>query len=456
MATEVLGAQHAAFEHASAAGVLALLDEDDVDIQRHSLQQLNQMVDFFWSEISDQVAVLEEMSEDEAFPDRDLAASIASKCYYHLEEYDDAMRLALTAGKYFDINVDSEYVQTIVAKCIDEYIALRRTEATAATEADAEEPVGEESVLDAEAIAQGVSAQPSAATDSNIDPAMLAIVERMYEKCYNSSHFRQAMGVAFEAQDLPRIEQTLAASSNSPDLLAFCFKLCQTADITRGFRKSVLGILATKYRSLGEPDYISVCQCLMYLNDAKGVADILCDMAEGDDLKLVKALQVAFVLVENQNQQFMMDVCAALRLPKPAGGEAATASSVEVPENNAAPPSEATTDASSSGTAAAERADRKRKTEGSADGEDGAPDTKRASVASSPRELPAMSEEYIAKVQKLKGVLDGSQTIDAHLAFLCRNNMTGAYKCRSLAPAQNFARLRALIIVFFRTQTCCS
>ena len=318
----------------SAAGILSLLDEDDVELRRYSLERLHEKVDFFWSEISDHVDALEELSEDEDFPDRDLAAAVASKCYYHLEEYDDALRFALIAGRYFDIDVDSEYVQTIVSKCIDDYIAARRaadaTADTSDTAGDNIEPLGEDDVdegfFDAEAHAVAAAGTEAANADADadddaatpadtIDPAMLDIVERMFQKCFTAGHYRQAMGVAFEAQDLPRIEATLSASGDSRVMLRFCFKLCQTADITRGFRTAVLRILARKYRTLAEPDYINVCQCLQYLDNAAGVAAILCDMAQGDDLKLVQALQVAFVLVENQNQQFM--ICLLYTSPSP-------------------------------------------------------------------------------------------------------------------------------------------
>ena len=32
----------------------------------------------------------------------------------------------MSAGKYFDINIKSEYIDTLLTKCIDEYTALRR------------------------------------------------------------------------------------------------------------------------------------------------------------------------------------------------------------------------------------------------------------------------------------------------------------------------------------------
>ena len=36
------------------------------------------------------------------------------QCYFHLEEYDDALRLALAAGDLFDITSKSEFVETLL------------------------------------------------------------------------------------------------------------------------------------------------------------------------------------------------------------------------------------------------------------------------------------------------------------------------------------------------------
>ena len=63
--------------------------------------------------------------DDPTFPQRDLAASLASKVFYYLEEYEEALRLALEAGDKFNLNEKSQYVETLVHKCIDKYIEKR-------------------------------------------------------------------------------------------------------------------------------------------------------------------------------------------------------------------------------------------------------------------------------------------------------------------------------------------
>lgn len=52
--------------------------------------------------------------ENEQFKDRELAALIASKVYYHLGSFDNALHYALGAGKLFSVDDSGEYVETII------------------------------------------------------------------------------------------------------------------------------------------------------------------------------------------------------------------------------------------------------------------------------------------------------------------------------------------------------
>ena len=91
----------------------------------YALKKLDRIVDYQWHEISDALPKIESLADEEDFPERDLAASVGSKVFYHLEEYDDALRLALEAGDKFDILQENKYVQTLVHKCIDNYTAQK-------------------------------------------------------------------------------------------------------------------------------------------------------------------------------------------------------------------------------------------------------------------------------------------------------------------------------------------
>jgi 26S proteasome regulatory subunit N2 len=51
-----------------------------------------------------------------------LAASVASKVYYYLEEYDLSLKLALESMEKFDLNERTKYVETLINQCINKYI----------------------------------------------------------------------------------------------------------------------------------------------------------------------------------------------------------------------------------------------------------------------------------------------------------------------------------------------
>lgn len=57
------------------------------------------------------------LHEDKGFPERQLAALVASKVYYHLGSFEDSLTYALGAGPLFDVNDKSQYVETIIGEC---------------------------------------------------------------------------------------------------------------------------------------------------------------------------------------------------------------------------------------------------------------------------------------------------------------------------------------------------
>ena len=124
--------------HSSAAGVLALLSEPEPVLKEHALKSLNTLVPQFWAEISEQIELMyvycthnnccyfadscfsESLYESEELSGeaRNSAALLASKVYYYLGEYDEALSFALSAGSAFEaegrIPGAEEYVETVI------------------------------------------------------------------------------------------------------------------------------------------------------------------------------------------------------------------------------------------------------------------------------------------------------------------------------------------------------
>src|SRR5438876_659542 len=66
----------------------------------------------------------EALYEDETFPERELAALLTAKVYYHLGEYNESMVFALGAGKLFDLDNKGEFEETKICRsCLRQWIA---------------------------------------------------------------------------------------------------------------------------------------------------------------------------------------------------------------------------------------------------------------------------------------------------------------------------------------------
>ncbi|ORZ21533.1 armadillo-type protein [Absidia repens] len=251
----------------SASGVVALLDEQQPELKIYALQQLNTLVNQFWAEISDSVAKYTE------FPDIELAALVASKVYYYLGELDDSLTFALGAGKRFDLSEKSEYVETIIAKCIDKYIDLRQQEMT----------VG----------------------GTDIDLRLQDIVERMFQRCAHDGEYEQAIGIALESMRLDVVE-VMIGKGDSAKLLPYVLEIAMTLVQHLEFRNKILQLLVKLYQDLKEPDYISINQCLVHLNDPHTAARMLQGLiSKGHELM---AYQIAFDLEENATQDYLLKV----------------------------------------------------------------------------------------------------------------------------------------------------
>ncbi|XP_062521379.1 26S proteasome non-ATPase regulatory subunit 1-like [Corticium candelabrum] len=267
----------------SAAGILALLDDPEPELKGFALQNLNAVVHDFWAEIAESVSKLEELSEDEEFQHRELSALVVSKVYYHLGGFDMSRDYALGAGSLFDISSNSEYVETIVAQCIDEYTKLHIYQS--------EHP----------------------ADDFHIDYRLEAIVHRMFERCFKDQQYKQAVGIALETRHLDVFERAIRESEDVAAMLDYSFKVCLLMIQSREFRNQVLECLVNIYLSFRDPNYVSICQCYIFLDNTSAVAELLLKLISGSKTDHLVAYQIAFDMYESATQHFLSEVTAVLQ-----------------------------------------------------------------------------------------------------------------------------------------------
>lgn len=351
----------------SAGGLLAMLNESHPSLKLHALSNLNSFVDQFWPEISTSVPIIESLYEDEEFDQhqRQLAALLVSKVFYYLGELNDSLSYALGAGSLFDVSEDSDYVHTLLAKAIDEYASIKSKAAESNDEA------------------------------ANVDPRLEAIVERMLDKCITDGKYQQAMGIAIECRRLDKLEEAITRSDNVHGTLSYCINVSHSFVNRREYRREVLRLLVKVYQKLPSPDYLSICQCLMFLDEPEGVVSILEKLlrSENKDDALL-AFQVAFDLVENEHQAFLLNVRDHLPVPKTQPLE-----TVQPGSNN--PPS-AQNDSS---------------TAEDVQMNDGTPASNVNVQDTDPKE--AM---YAERLNKIKGILSGETSIQLTLQFLYSHN----------------------------------
>eukprot|EP00310_Coccolithus_braarudii_P023899 CAMPEP_0183357400 /NCGR_PEP_ID=MMETSP0164_2-20130417/46166_1 /TAXON_ID=221442 /ORGANISM="Coccolithus pelagicus ssp braarudi, Strain PLY182g" /LENGTH=312 /DNA_ID=CAMNT_0025530999 /DNA_START=23 /DNA_END=958 /DNA_ORIENTATION=- len=289
----------------SSVGLLAMLEEPAQELKAHALEKLNAIVGDFWAEIAESLSDIEALYEDALFPHRQLAALVASKVYFYLGEMGDALQFALGAGALFRVDEGSEYVDTLLAKAIDNYCELHRKRTEPVAMADSE-----------------------AAAEVTIDSRLSELVDRMVESSLAKRSYQLVLGLALESRRLELVERVITLCDASPGehehdsstsaMLSYCSALFMTALVTRDFRKKLLALLVRVYRSQLRPDYFGMCSCLAQLTESVAVADILKSLVEsGGKDELLVAFQVAFDMVENCTQSFLKALLQLLQPPAP-------------------------------------------------------------------------------------------------------------------------------------------
>nr|CAH67136.1 B0402A04.3 [Oryza sativa] len=364
----------------SASGILAMLQEPAEELKLHALASLNSVVHLFYPEISTSIPTIESLYEDEDFEQRQLAALVVSKVFYYLGELNDALSYALGAGPLFDISEDSDYAHALLAKALDEYASFR-TKASKGTE-----------------------------EEENVDPRLEAIVERMLEKCILDGKYQQAMGMAVECRRLDKLESAIVRCDNIHGALSYCINLSHQYVNHREYRFEVLRCLVKIYQTLPHPDYLSICQCLMFLGEPETVANILDKLLSGSKDDALLAYQIAFDLVENENQAFLLNVRNRLASQTPESN----------PDSGSALPDD---QAANVGTGSTEPA-------GDVQMRDDTATPNGSSHTVDPNEVARAD-----RLAKIKGILSGETSIQLTLQFLYSHNRSDLLILKTIKQA---------------------
>ncbi|KAK3719464.1 proteasome regulatory particle base subunit [Vermiconidia calcicola] len=357
----------------SAAGLVGFLSEPDPTLQAFALERLNEEVDSVWTEVSSSIGQIEALYEDESFSHRELAALVLSKVYYQLQEYNESMVFALGAGKYFNIEQGGEYEETILAKCIDTYIALcamhnpatplskdhqgneehgwkSNADGPANATASMSLPITpfsqsalpsksllsreEDPVWEASAPGGGNAGVPGAhphplTLHNNVKKSLQSIVRRLFESCYEVGAYRQVVGIAVEARNMDILREAIMRSSQdenskgkkaasvssgqTEDLMEYVLDICMNVVQERGLRNEILQLILDMLNDIPSPDYFAIARCVVYLNQHAMASKMLKQLVQkGDGRSLAIAYQLSLDLYENGTQEFLQNIMEEL------------------------------------------------------------------------------------------------------------------------------------------------
>lgn len=349
------------------------------------------------------------------------------------------MTFALAAGPLFKLDDPAEFEETIISKCIDQYIAISSSshippkhsandslpalETTfGATLPDGGSLVSpttpfsqsalpsksllsrdsaDNAILDPSLGAGKMGRSSSIATlpDKSSELALQRVIDRLFEACLKEGRYRQVVGIAVEAKNLSILRRVIKQASEdekrskaksqdsaqgpAEELMDYALGICMDIVQERSLRTEILGLILELLNDIPNPDYFAIAKCVVYLDSDEDASKMLKQLIEkGDPNSVANAYQIAFDLYDNGTQEFLGKILDALPSGEPQPRPQ--------PENGG---------------------------EQSAESEPLLNDQER----SQQDELP---EEAAKVYRNIRGILDGSKAIKLNLEFLYRNNHT--------------------------------
>jgi 26S proteasome regulatory subunit N2 len=262
-------------------------------------------------------------------------ALVLAKVYYHLQEYHESMTFALGAGDLFRLDHGGEFEETIISKCVDQYIAISALQHSAPQET-ARNSVGpklatsfangvselnaaaaltspttpfSQSTLPSKSLLSRASTDimletPAGSTlkpgrsgsismstslDRQTQNALQNVIERLFESCLREGRYRQVVGIAVEARNLEVLRRVIKRASDdekksgkpegttgpAEELMEYVLDICMGIVQERSLRTEILKLILDLLNDIPTPDYFSIAKCVVYLNQDEEASTML-------------------------------------------------------------------------------------------------------------------------------------------------------------------------------------
>lgn len=147
-----------------------------------------------------------------------------------------------------------------------------------------------------------------------IDNKLEAIVNKMFDRCFVDHEWNQAIGIAIDSRRLDVVEKAITQSGDVEGKLDYTYRISEEIITSKEFRNDVLNLLVKLYeqQGVGKVDYFNLAKCQFFLKAPEATAQVLSHLLENDN-EYLKAYQIAFDLVETENQNFLNEVDEKLK-----------------------------------------------------------------------------------------------------------------------------------------------
>ncbi|GKT92368.1 LOW QUALITY PROTEIN: 26S proteasome regulatory subunit RPN2 [Colletotrichum tofieldiae] len=438
----------------SATGVLGFLADEEHDLKVFALQTLNDDIDTVWTEVAGALSQISLFSRCCLFASRPAwiltTTSVRHSTKTNLSptatggprsgqgllpspglqrEHD----LCPCRRRPLQARCPGEFEDTIISKCIDQYIAVSSAKHTvpkspqndnslpalattfASGAADGSALISpttpfsqttlpsksllsrvstDNAILDPtfQPVKEGRSGSIAPINDQATQAALQRIIERLFEACLKDGRYRQVVGIAVEAKNLEVLRRVIKRASDdekrsktkstdgqgpAEELMEYALSICMDIVQERSFRTEILRLILDLLNDIPNPDYFAIAKCVVYLSSDEEASRMLKQLiTSGDRNSIANAYQIAFDLYDNGTQEFLGKIINSLPSGEPAKAPASDATEEEPLLEN---------------------------------------------QQSSEEEL---SDELSKVYKNVRSILDGSKTIQLNLEFLYRNNRT--------------------------------
>lgn len=101
------------------------------------------------------------------------------------------------------------------------------------------------------------------------------MINRIFERNLTNKEIRYVIGLSLDTRRIDMLERAVKASDDQATILTETIAKVFESQLDRRFRGQALDAIFRLLAQMKEPDFVSMCQCLIKLEKPEDVADIL-------------------------------------------------------------------------------------------------------------------------------------------------------------------------------------